>query len=657
VGTGIAITTTGYTLGGAQAGNYVLTQPSLTADITAKALTLSGVVAENKVYDGNTAAKLSLTGVVLNGVVQGDSVSLETAVATGVFDTAAVGKDKPVTVSGLSLSGGAIGNYSLTPPSSLTASITPKPLTVTGVVAANKVYDGNIAATLVFSGASLVGVVQGDSVTLVSKDSEGSFSSASVGAGKAVTVSGLTLSGVSALNYSVTAPTGLKADITAKGVTVVGLSGVNKVYDRTTAATVSGTAALSGVIPGDTVTLGGTPVFSFASASVGTDITITATGYALSGDQAGNYSLTQPAGLKANITAKPISLKILAVSRAYREANPAFGFEDFGSQLAAGDTIADLVGGQGTAVDLSYRLATTTIDSPVGLYPGEIQVVTTSLDGAKVQNYAITLVAGDLRIVPAALTVTLDVGSLVQSYTGLGRSVSWFTQPAGVAVKATYNGLTVLPIVAGSYSVVVQSDDANYVGQASGVLVIRSTMESLRSEVFLVGSGLMPVSDTDGRYRLQASAGQSFAGPMPVVSGVWVQSGFWFADEFAEALNSGGSLVPSVEVAAKGIALLETSAQPTEAKSTLRTQDPQAASSLRLPEARLVVIPVSASMRVRIEVSGIPGARWKVQSLDGLHAEGWRDAGLLELGMDGAGVIETDVSGESAMRFYRLVQP
>ena len=81
------------------------------------------------------------------------------------------------------------------------------------------------------------------------------------------------------------------------------------------------------------------------------------------------------------------------------------------------------------------------------------------------------------------------------------------------------------------------------------------------------------------------------------------------------------------------------------------------ASGVRLPEARLSVSPAADAARVRVVVSGIPGARWKVQHLDGSTSERWQDSGFLQLDPEGFGVIETGSGGESAVRFYRLVQP
>ena len=100
-----------------------------------------------------------------------------------------------------------------------------------------------------------------------------------------------------------------KLDVTTAGLislTITGLSGGDKVYDDTTAATATGTATLSGIIGADDVILGGSPVFTFASANVGTGITINTSGYTISGTDSGNYTLTQPT-LSGDITAAAVN--------------------------------------------------------------------------------------------------------------------------------------------------------------------------------------------------------------------------------------------------------------------------------------------------------------------------------------------------------------
>jgi hypothetical protein len=111
-------------LGTLSAGsNYELQLSASTVNfaITTKALTISGLSAQNKVYDGNTNATITGTPSLV-GVVVGDDVSLS-GTASGTFADPNVGNNKQVTVTGLSLAGTAKGNYTLTLPT-LSANIT-----------------------------------------------------------------------------------------------------------------------------------------------------------------------------------------------------------------------------------------------------------------------------------------------------------------------------------------------------------------------------------------------------------------------------------------------------------------------------------------------------------------------------------------------------
>lgn len=104
--------------------------------ISKKTLTVS---ANDKVYDGSTAAALTLTGIVGSDEVTGN----------GVFASAQAGSDKALT--DLALAGAQKDNYTLGTVTSLTASIAKKTLTVAAKTGANlsKVYDGTNVATLV----------------------------------------------------------------------------------------------------------------------------------------------------------------------------------------------------------------------------------------------------------------------------------------------------------------------------------------------------------------------------------------------------------------------------------------------------------------------------------------------------------------------------
>ena len=181
--------------------------------------------------------------------------------------------------------------------------ITQKSLTITGLTAENKIYDGTTSATL--SGTpTLNTIVSGDDVS-VSGTPTVTFATKTVGTSKSVTVSGYSLSGTKAGNYTVSQPAGLTSNITAKALTVTGASAQNKVYDNTTAATITG-ATLVGAVSGDSVALTGATAGTFASATAGTSIAVS-TSFGISGTDAANYLLTQPAGLSADITkANPV---------------------------------------------------------------------------------------------------------------------------------------------------------------------------------------------------------------------------------------------------------------------------------------------------------------------------------------------------------------
>ena len=182
---------------------------------------------------------------------------------------------------------------------------------------------------------------------------------------------------------------GLNAtDTTAIGVlTITGITGNNKVYDDTTAATASGTATLVGVASGDDISLGGSPVFTFSSANVGTGITINTTGYTLSGTDAAKYTLTQPT-LSGDITAADLTVTAIDQTKVYGATDPTLTYSITGFQGT--DTEADL----DTAVSISRA-----VGEDVGTY-------TITPSAAADSNYTVSFVTADFAITAADLTVT-----------------------------------------------------------------------------------------------------------------------------------------------------------------------------------------------------------------------------------------------------------
>lgn len=103
---------------------------SLDISLAQAGLTVIGVTAQNKTYDATVTATLDLSAASLTGVLGGDGVTLDTTSATAAFASPDVGAAKPVTISGLALSGSDATHYTLTQPAA-TADISAATLTVT----------------------------------------------------------------------------------------------------------------------------------------------------------------------------------------------------------------------------------------------------------------------------------------------------------------------------------------------------------------------------------------------------------------------------------------------------------------------------------------------------------------------------------------------
>jgi hypothetical protein len=81
----------------------------------------------------------------------------------------------------------------------------------------------------------------------------------------------------------------------------------------------------------------------------------------------------------------------------------------------------------------------------------------------------------DLPKTPA--TVTLS--SLLQTYDGTPRVVSFATTPAGLPVVVTYGGSPTPPTGAGTYDVVATIDSEDYEGSATGTLVVEKALATI----------------------------------------------------------------------------------------------------------------------------------------------------------------------------------
>ena len=318
VGTAKPVSISAATLAGAAASNYALNiagAPTTTADITSGVIvvvppivppivppvvpapgtvTIAGsITANDRVYDGTTAATGNTAGLSLVGVGPCQQVTI--ASVTLGFQSAGVGTGRTVVITNVTLGGADAGAYtvSLTGSPTTTASITARPLTIGGTfTAASKPFDGNATATVASSALTLVGAVGGDAVTLTGVTA--AFADPLTGSGTTVTITGATLAGAAASNYTLSlagAPTST-ANITSRLLTIGGsFSVADKVHDGSTDATITrNDLRLIGVQPGDAVALTWANA-AFADAAVGTGKRVTLRAVGLTGAAASTYTL------------------------------------------------------------------------------------------------------------------------------------------------------------------------------------------------------------------------------------------------------------------------------------------------------------------------------------------------------------------------------
>ncbi|MHB1183770.1 MAG: YDG domain-containing protein [Desulfobulbia bacterium] len=350
---------------------YSLAYANGALTVNQKALTISAT-GVNKVYDGGLGAIVTYTDNRLAG-------DLLTIGGTAAYLDKNVGTDKSVNVSNITLTNADAGNYTFNTTATAIADITAANLAVTGVTAANKMYDGTTTATLLGTGA--ITALGGDAVSLGGSGS-GVFADKNVALGKAVTVSGYSISGADADNYSLLQPTGVTADITARPLTVTA-TGVDKIYDGTTGAIVT---YGDDRVTGDLLTISGTA--SYLDKNVGAGKSVTVSGIALGNADGGNYSIVNTtAATTADIIARALVVAANDATKYYT------GIPFMGGN---GVTYAGFANGE-TAAVLGGALAYGGT-SQGAVNPGSYLITPSGLTAG---NYNITYTDGVLTVKPA----------------------------------------------------------------------------------------------------------------------------------------------------------------------------------------------------------------------------------------------------------------
>ena len=395
-------------LSGTKAGNYAIVG-NLTANakINPLSVTVSGIAANDKVYDATTAATVSTTNAVFNGMVTGDDLHVS---ATGVFVAKTAGLARTVNLTS-SYNGTDLANYQLTGQATATANIAQKALTVSGFVANNRVYDGGVVATVDATNVYLAGLISGDVVTATAT---GTFADKNVGTGKTVTLTS-SYAGSDKDNYTITNQATSTANITPKALTISGITASDKTYDNTTAASVSVSGVVkTGLVLNDVLNVAATGVFSDENAASGKTVTLTST---YTGADVGNYTITSQGTTTARISPLDVQLPADAnLSKVYDATTTlapalsgnATGYgnlavtsanntQRYTDALAADKLLNGGLTLSGSPVFSSADAGNVTVDQ------GSVQ-----LTGTRAANYRLVWVASNATITPAPLTVTAN---------------------------------------------------------------------------------------------------------------------------------------------------------------------------------------------------------------------------------------------------------
>ncbi len=405
-----------YAVGYFNTGSYTITPKTLTP------------VASDKVYDGNTTAAVSATGLIA-----GDSVTLS---GSGTFASKNVGTYNNVGITGITLSGADAGNYTLSgnAVSNATASILPRTVSLS----ASKVYDGSAS----FSNNVGNNVIVGNLVDGEDLQYSGATAN-SAHAGSASYLTALTLadgSHGSASNYQLpgmNAANGSNAaSITARTLTTSLANGsVSKEYDGTTAAPAGFTPNwnVTGFISGDTAaSLSGSAAYD--SAHVASASKVTVSGMTLGSISGSNGSLSSDYVLDsssrfvtASITPKSLvtSLTNSSVSKTYDGSThapagfvPGWNVTGF----VSGDTAASI---SGSAAYDSAHVASASKVTVSGMTLSGI----TGSNGSQVSDYALDVASRfvNASITARMLTATLNNTGVTKTYDGTDSAPAGFT--------------------------------------------------------------------------------------------------------------------------------------------------------------------------------------------------------------------------------------
>jgi filamentous hemagglutinin family protein len=431
-GTGKVVSITGINVTGVDADNYIWnTTASTTANITKAALnvTAAGV---SKTYDGTTVAGASLN----DNRISGDS--LVVSAGSKNFTDKNAGTGKTITVGGITVTGADASNYVWNATTTTTADIAKAALAVTAI-GTNKTYDGNTNAGATLSDNRL------GTDALVLGYSSGSFANKNAGAGKTVTVSGITVTGSDASNYTWNTSSVTTADIAKKALNVTA-TGVSRAYDGTTSA---GSTLSDDRIGSDVLVLGAASN-AFADKNAGTGKTVTISGITVTGADAGNYVWNTSTSTSADITKAALTVSASGINKTYdgtTDANANLSDNRIGADdltlTSSGESFADKNAGVGktitvtginvTGADAANYTWNTTASTAANIAKAALNVTATGVNKTYDTTTNADASLADNRIGSDVLTVSATSKNFSGKNAGLNRTIT----VTGITVTGT----------------------------------------------------------------------------------------------------------------------------------------------------------------------------------------------------------------------------
>lgn len=366
---------------------YGITYSNGTLSVAQKALTyVSGIVANNKTYDGDTVATIDTSSVVISGNINNDVITGGSAQGTFANKNAGIGKI--VTLSNPVLYGTDAANYSINLSQlTTTATINQAPAVVTAG-SLSTTYSGTTQFIL-GSNFTATGLVGGETKSVLTGVSA---SGSGINAGTYAT----TASGTDT-NYSLTfVPGSLVINPAPLTVTANNRS---KTYGDT--MTFAGTEfTTSGLQNGQTATSASFTTSGAAATAANSGSPYTITPSALTGGtfNSSNYAITYANGL-LTVNKAPLTITANSFTKTYGDTITLIGNEFSTSGLKNSETTST------ATLTTTGAVATAPYSStPYSVTPSAVL----GANGFNTSNYTITYVNGGINVSKAPLSVTAN---------------------------------------------------------------------------------------------------------------------------------------------------------------------------------------------------------------------------------------------------------